>query len=61
MKSQMMRTKMTARSPREALLIDDDYSHIYWFDQVEGCWVAYRRTDCVGEEELPWQVLGYEA
>lgn len=56
-----MTTRMTTRSPREALLIDDDYSHIYWFDQVEGCWVAYRRTDCVGEEELPWQVLGYEA
>jgi len=33
--------------------IDDDYLHIYWLDPVEGCWVAYKRADWVGEEELP--------
>lgn len=42
---------------REALHIEDDYSHIYWRDPVEGCWVAYRRADCVGEEELPAKAL----
>ena len=36
-----------------ALRIDDDGAHIYWADPVEGCWVAFRRVDCVGEEELP--------
>ena len=36
-----------------ALRIDDDGAHIYWSDPVEGCWVAFRRVDCVGEEELP--------
>lgn len=42
---------------RETLRIEDDYSHIYWRDPVEGCWVAYRRADCVGEEELPAEAL----
>jgi len=37
----------------EGLRVDDDWLHIYWRDPVEGCWVAYRRADCVGEEELP--------
>lgn len=36
-----------------ALRLDDDGAHIYWADPVEGCWVAFRRVDCVGEEELP--------
>lgn len=36
-----------------ALRIDDDGAHIYWADPVEGCWVAFKRVDCVGEEELP--------
>lgn len=36
-----------------ALRIDDDGAHIYWADPVEGCWVAFRRVDRVGEEELP--------
>ncbi|PRI11899.1 hypothetical protein [Leucobacter massiliensis] len=40
-------------APTEELRIDDDFLHIYWRDPVEGCWVAYRRVDCVGEEELP--------
>ena len=35
------------------LRIDDDGVHIYWADPIEGCWVAFRRVDCVGEEELP--------
>ncbi|UOR02041.1 hypothetical protein MUN77_01535 [Leucobacter allii] len=47
-----------APSPdREKLRIEDDYQHIYWFDPTEGCWVAYRRADCVGEEELPHRAL----
>ena len=36
-----------------ALRIDDDGAHIYWADPLEGCWVAFKRVDCVGEEELP--------
>ena len=42
---------------RDKLRMEDDYQHIYWFDPVEGCWVAYRRADCVGEEELPQGTL----
>ncbi len=41
------------QEPSEELQIEEDYSHIYWRDPLEGCWVAYRRADCVGEEELP--------
>lgn len=36
----------------QELRYDEDGLHIYWFDPVEGCWVAFRRVDCVGEEEL---------
>lgn len=39
------------------LYIDNDYLHIYWLDPVEGCWVAYKRADCVGVEELPTRVI----
>lgn len=44
------------REPQMAdqeLRYDEDGLHIYWLDPVEGCWVAFRRVDCVGEEELP--------
>lgn len=43
----------TSPADETALRVDDDWQHIYWHDPVEGCWVAYRRVDCVGEEELP--------
>ena len=42
---------------RETLRYDEDGLHIYWADTVEGCWVAFRRVDCVGEEELPGRRL----
>lgn len=38
--------------------IDGDRLHLYWFDTLEGCWVAFRRVDCVGQEELPGTVIG---
>lgn len=49
-------------APREdrALRAEPDYSYIYWRDPVEGCWVAYQRADCVGDEELPTQKLPME-
>lgn len=43
----------TREESGQALHIEEDGSHIYWADPVEGCWVAFRRVDCVGEEELP--------
>lgn len=27
--------------------------HLYRLDPTEGCWIAYKPVDCVGEEELP--------
>lgn len=44
---------------RYGIRVEEDGSHLYWFDPVEGCWVAFRRVDCVGEEELPRKVIGY--
>ena len=46
-----------ASPPTAELRYDEDGLHIYWLDPVEGCWVAFRRVDCVGEEELPDRIL----
>lgn len=50
-----MRAALAALAPAlsDSIRIEPDHSYIYWLDQWEGCWVAYKRGDCVGEEELP--------
>lgn len=44
----------SAAAPAETeYRVEPDRNYVYWRDPVEGCWVSFKRADCVGEEELP--------